>query len=78
VLARRVRPVFLPASAYWALLRAAGVDGWTARNLTAQFADVVRSGRDDPGVTAAVAELTGHTPTPVVDWIWRERSTFRS
>ena len=78
VLARRVRPVFVPAAGYRTLLRAAGTDAWNARNLTAQFADVVRSGRDDPGVTTTVAELTGHSPTPVVDWIWRERDAFGS
>lgn len=76
VLARPVRPVFLPAPVYRAVLRASGTDAWNADNLLAQFADVVRSGRDDPGVTATVAELTGRPPVDVTDWIWRERAAF--
>ena len=76
VLGRRVRPVFLPAPLYRAVLRAAGTDAWTAGNLVAQFADVVREGRDDPGVTTTVRDLTGRAPVPVTDWIWRERQTF--
>lgn len=76
VLAREVRPVFLPAPLYRAALRAGGVDAWTAGNLVAQFADVVRSGRHDPGLTTTVADLTGRAPAPVTDWIWRHRSAF--
>ena len=76
VLARTVRPVFLPAPVFRTVLRAAGTDAWTATNLVAQFADVVRSGRHDPGVTTTVQDLTGQPPTPVVDWIWRHRDTF--
>ena len=76
VLARTVRPVFLPAPLFRAVLRAAGTDAWTADNLVAQFADVVRSGRDDPGATATVRELTGRDPMPVTDWIWRHRDAF--
>lgn len=78
VLARPVRAPFLPAPLYWAVLRAAGTDAWTARNLVAQFADVVRSGRHEPGVTTTVTELTGRPPTSVTEWIWRERKTFTS
>lgn len=76
VLARNVRPVYLPAPLFRTALRAAGTDAWTATNLVAQFADVVRSGRHDPGVTTTVEELTGRPPTPVVDWIWRHRESF--
>lgn len=67
VLARPVRPVFLPAPLYRALLRAAGTDAWNAGNLVAQFADVVRSGRHDPGATTTVEELTGRPPVPVTE-----------
>ena len=77
VLARRVRPLFLPAPIFRAALRAAGTDAWTADNLVAQFADVVRDGRHDPGVTTTVADLTGREPVPVTDWIWRHRDAFR-
>ena len=76
VLARDVRPVFLPAPLYRAAVRAGGADAWTAANLTAQFADVVRSGRDDPGVTGTVERLTGRAPRRVVDWMWQERASF--
>lgn len=76
VLARTVRPVFLPAPLYHAALRAGGLDAWTASNLVAQFADVVRSGRHDPGLTTTVAELTGRAPAPVTDWIWHHREAF--
>ena len=76
VLARTVRPVFLPAPIFRAVLRAAGTDAWAASNLVSQFADVVRDGRDDPGVTTTVRELTGREPVPVTDWIWRQRETF--
>ena len=75
-LGRDVRPVFLPAPLYYAALRAAGTDAWQARNLVAQFADVVRSGRDDPGVTTTVEDLTGRPATPAVDWIWRHSEAF--
>lgn len=75
-LGRDVRPVFLPAPVFRAVLRAAGTDAWTATNLVAQFADVVRSGRHDPGVTTAVEVLTGCPPTPIMDWIWRHRASF--
>lgn len=76
VLARPVRPVFLPAPLYRALLRAAGTDAWHADNLVAQFADVVRTGRHDPGLTTTVQDLTGRPPAPVTDWIWRHREDF--
>ena len=76
VLARPVRPVFVPAPLYRTLLRAAGTDAWSASNLVAQFADVVRSGRHDPGVTTTVADLTGRAPVPVTDWIWQHRQDF--
>ncbi len=75
-LSRSVRPVFLPAPLYRTALRAGGVDAWTASNLVAQFADVVRSGRHDPGLTTTVEDLTGRAPTPVTDWIWRHRGAF--
>lgn len=78
VLASSVRPVFLPAPLYRSALRASGVDAWTAANLVAQFADVVRDGRDDPGVTSAVHDLTGRSPAPVTDWIWSHRDAFRA
>lgn len=78
VLARPVRPVFLPAPIFRAVLRAAGSDAWTASNLVAQFADVVRSGRHDPGATSTVLDLTGRPPVPVTDWIWHERDVFTS
>ncbi len=76
VLASTVRPVFLPAPLFRSVLRTSGVDAWTATNLVAQFADVVRDGRDDPGVTSTVHDLTGNSPMPVTDWIWRNRDAF--
>lgn len=76
VLGRSVRPIFLRAPLYRAALRGAGTDSWTADNLVAQFADVVRNGRDDPGVTGTVEQLTGRSPRPVVDWMWSHRQTF--
>lgn len=76
VLARPVRAVFLPAPIYRAVLRASGVDAWNASNLVAQFADVLRSGRDDPGATTTVLDLTGREPVAVTDYIWRERDAF--
>lgn len=76
VLGSVVRPVFLPAPLYRSAVRASGVDAWTANNLVAQFADVVRDGRDDPGITPCVQELTGDQPMPVTDWIWQHREDF--
>lgn len=78
VLASEIRPVFLPAPLYRSALRVSGVDAWTATNLVAQFADVVRYGRDDPGVTSSILDLTGDSPVPVTDWIWRNRDAFRA
>lgn len=78
VLARPVRAVFLPAPIYRLVLRASGLDAWNASNLVAQFADVVRSGRDDPGATTAVRELTGRPPVAITDYIWRERAAFQA
>lgn len=78
VLASTVRPVFLPAPLYRGALRASGVDAWTATNLVAQFADVVRDGRDDPGVTSSVHDLTAKSPVPVTDWIWSNSAAFRA
>lgn len=76
VLASTVRPVFLPAPLYRSALRASGVDAWTATNLVAQFADVVRDGRHDPGITSSVHDLTGNQPVAVTDWIWDNRQAF--
>lgn len=78
VLASTVRPVFLPAPLYRSALRASGVDAWTATNLVAQFADVVRDGRHDPGITSSVHDLTGNQPMAVTDWIWDNRQAFRT
>lgn len=76
VLRRNVVPVFLPAPLYRLLLRATGADPWLARALVAQYADVVRSGRDEPSVTDTVEQLLGRKPTTVEEWIRRHHIEF--
>jgi uncharacterized protein YbjT (DUF2867 family) len=67
-LGRRVRAIALPKPAYVSLLRAAGVDAFTARGLGAQFADVVRR-NVDTDTTWEVQRLTGVAPRGLDQWI---------
>lgn len=74
-LGRRVRAVALPRPAYVALLRATGLDAFTANGLGAQFADVVRH-NVDIDVTAEVERLTGTAPRTMAQWIEEHHDLF--
>lgn len=67
-LGRKVRAVALPRPVYVGLLRAAGVDAFTAHGLAAQFADVVRH-NVDIDTTWEVQRLTGTAPKTMNQWI---------
>lgn len=72
-----VRFVQLPSPAYRLLLRLSGVDGWTARGVTRQFAQVVRHGRDGAAdLTDRVAVLTGAPPRDFAEFVRRNRKRF--
>lgn len=72
-----VRFIDLPAPAFRLLLRLNGVDAWTARGVTNQFAHVVRRGRDHAAeLTDAVAALTGRAPRSFEEFTRIHRHRF--
>lgn len=69
-LGRPVRHVDVPVPVFAALMRLGGADRWTRDAVIAQFAEVVRHGRDGSDVlTGTVAQVTGQAPVPFGDWV---------
>lgn len=57
------------------LLRLSGSPTWEARGLIHQFVDVVRRGHDNARLTSTdLADLIGHEPTSLPDFITAHRS----
>ncbi|QWC84526.1 NAD(P)H-binding protein [Nocardioidaceae bacterium] len=77
VLDRPVRHVDLPVPVFRTLLRLAGQDRWTTEAVIAQFADVVRHGKDGADVlTDTVREVTGRDPVPLAAFVDAHRDRF--
>jgi uncharacterized protein YbjT (DUF2867 family) len=77
-LGRRVRYLHVPAPLALLGLRASGVDAWMARGLVAQFAVVVREGRDGVRETSSELEtLLGRPPKDLTTYVADHLDAFR-
>lgn len=78
VLEHPVRFVDLPGPAFRLLLLASGLDAWTARGVTNQFAHVVRRGTDNvTELTDRVMTLTGRPPRSFEEFARLHRHRFQ-
>lgn len=77
VLGRRVRYVHLPGPLMYVATRLGGSSAWEAHGLVAQFAQVVRHGRDGVGVFSdELAGLLDREPTSVADYVRAHAASF--